>query len=524
MLGPVTADVDLGPLKQQAVLAMLALRLNQPVPRDEIIDGVWGEAVPPTAANLVATYVARLRRLLEPDRARRAAGTVLVSTPAGYSLRLPSSTVDVSVFEDLVARGEVDGALALWRGTPLEGVPGPFAATQRRRLTDLRLTVLEQRAGTGLARGEDWTSELTRLVAAHPYRERLRALLMTALHQRGQWAEALAAFEDAKCTLATDLGVEPGPELHRAYRRTLAAPDLARHYLEPVRDADRVLRPGRGRGERFGSYREAMAWLEDRRHSIVDAGVASDDPTVAAALATSLRAFMHRRGYWDDLRKLAAAAAARDDDHAAAQGLLELGGVDYLRGRLVQADAQVSHSLTLFRMLGDTAGTARALNNLSMIRTDRGLHSSAAVLADSHMGLCVSLADRSVALDNLALIAVRRGRFEEAVRLCSESLDIHRSVGSTVLASFALHLLGLAHAGLGDHARGESCLRRSIRLARLGGNRYREKVASASLAQLRADAGVPARGTPAVILPASTDSSGPRDSVSAQPTGCRTER
>ncbi|TWP45589.1 tetratricopeptide repeat protein [Lentzea tibetensis] len=485
LLGPVTADVDLGPVKQQAVLAMLALRLNQPVPRDEIIDGVWGEAVPPTAANLVATYVARLRRLLEPGRARRTAGTVLVSTPAGYSLRLPSSSVDVSVFEDRLARCDFTGALALWRGTPLEGVPGPFAAAQRRRLTDLHLTALEQRVSAGLSRDEDWTSELTRLVAAHPYRERLRALLMTALHQRGQWAEALAVFEDAKCTLATDLGVSPGPELHRAYRRTLAAPDLARHYVAPVQDADRVLRPGRDPGRRFGSYHEAMTWLEHRRHAIVDAGVASDDPTVAASLATSLRAFMHRRGYWDDLRKLAAAAAARDDDHASAQGLLELGGVDYLRGRLVQADAQVSHSLTLFRMLGDTSGTARALNNLSMIRADRGMHASATELADAHMGLCVSLADRSVALDNLALIAVRRGRFDDAVRLCTESLDIHRSVGSSVLASFALHLLGVAHAGLGDRARGEACLRRSIRLARLGGNRYREKVASASLAQLR---------------------------------------
>lgn len=482
LLGPVTADVDLGPPKQQAVLAMLALRLNRPVSRDEIIDGVWGESVPPTAANLVATYIARLRRLLEPKRLRRGEATVLVSTRTGYALRLPPSDVDVYAFEELAAEGELDRALALWRGTPLAGVPGPFAAVERQRLADRHLTVLEQRAAEGLARDEDWTPELTRLVALHPYRERLRTLLMSALHQAGLWAEALAVYQDARQVLTTDLGVEPGPELRRAYRRTLAAPDLAWHYLERVRDADLQLRPGRGHSTRFGSYGEAMAWLEERRKAIVEAGVTCDDAGVIASLATSLRAFMHRRGYLDDLRKLAAAAATHDEDVNAAQGLLELGGVDYLRGRLVQADAQVSHSLTLFRLSGDQPGAARALNNLSMIRTGLGMHESAETLAHQYFDLCGTPADRTVALDNLALIAVRTGRYEDAVDRCQESLDIHRSIGSSLLASAALHLLGMAYSGLGHRALGESFLRKSLLVARMGGNRYRARLALASLA------------------------------------------
>ncbi|GLZ33690.1 hypothetical protein Lesp02_58780 [Lentzea sp. NBRC 105346] len=481
LLGP---DTVFGPAKQRAVLAMLALRLNQPVSRDEIIDGVWGEEVPPTAANLVATYVARLRRLIEPGRERRAAAAVVMSTPTGYLLRLEPSEVDVYVFEELLTAGRVDDALALWRGCPLEGVPGPFAAAERVRLTERRLSVLEQRIADGLARDEDWTPELARLVAAHPYRERLRALQITALRQSGLWTEAVAVYRDAEQVLAGDLGVSPGPELRRAHQRTLAAPDLAVHYLERVRDADLLLRPGRGRSERFRTYHEALAWLEDRRQAIVDAGVASEDPAVAAALATALRAFTHRRGYWDDQRRLAAAASTQEDDHAAAQGMLELGGVSYLRGQLVQADAQVSHALTLFDLLGDTAGIARAMNNLSMIRAGRGLLASAAALADDHLKLCRSPADRSIALDTLALVAVRRGAFTSAVDLCEQSMDMHRTIGSSVLASAALHLQGEAYLGLGDRSRGTSCLRRSARLAKLTGNRHRVRLVSASLARL----------------------------------------
>jgi tetratricopeptide (TPR) repeat protein len=407
---------------------------------------------------------------------------VLVSTASGYALRLPQSQVDVYVFERLVRLGRTDDALSLWRGTPLDGIPGRFAAAERARLTERRLSVLEQRIADGLTRDEDWASELTRLVVDHPYRERLRALLMTALHRSGLWAEALAAYQDAERVLADDLGVCPGPELRRAYEHTLAAPDLAWHYLDRVEDADLLLRPGRGPCERFAGYREAMAWLEERWRAVVEAGVISEDPTLAGALATSLRAFMHRRGYWAHQRRLAAAAAAQDDDRAVAQGQLEMGSISYLRGRLVQADAEVSHAVTLFGLLGDVPGIARATNNLSLIRAEQGRLGSAAVLAGEYLRLCAGPADRSVALDNLALVALRRGRHAEAVSLCFESMEAQRSIGSSVLASTALHLQGQAYLGLGDHKRGVSCLRRSVRLSRLTGNRHREQLAAASLA------------------------------------------
>ncbi|HEU4423002.1 MAG TPA: BTAD domain-containing putative transcriptional regulator [Pilimelia sp.] len=255
VLGPVRAyragaEIDLGPAKQRAVLAMLLLGANRPVARDEIIDGVWGERVPRSATNLVATYVARLRRVIDPRR--RSGWTVLTSTTAGYRLRLRPEQLDLEVFERLVSAARrddsvrvaaLDDALALWHGRPLDGLPGPFAADERQRLVELRLAVLEQRIDVGLALGEhaEWVAELSRLAALHPYRERMCALQMLALYRLGRQAEALDVFESARRTLADSLGVEPGFELRHLHRRMLNADptlDLApRHAASPARAA-----------------------------------------------------------------------------------------------------------------------------------------------------------------------------------------------------------------------------------------------------------------------------------------------
>jgi len=296
VLGPVSAargnaDVPLGPAKQRAVLAVLLLGDNRPVSRDEIIDGVWGEQAPPTAPNLVATYVARLRRALEPGRTRRGAGEVLTSTGAGYALRRGPDQLDLDRFERLAAGGQadtLDQALALWRGQPLDGLPGPFAAAERGRLVERRLTVLERRIELGLALGEhaDRVAELTRLVAAHPYRERLRALLMLALHRAGRQAEALAVFADARRTLADDLGIEPGAELRHLHHRILTADPGLRL---PVRSvpvqlpADLADFTGR-----VVEVATVTGWLARREHTVLTgcAGVGKTSLAVHAAHLT----------------------------------------------------------------------------------------------------------------------------------------------------------------------------------------------------------------------------------------------
>ena len=60
------------------------------------------------------------------------------------------------------------------------------------------------------------------LVAEHPLRERLWALLITALYRAGRQADALAAYRRVQRRLADELGARSGPELQELERRSSA--------------------------------------------------------------------------------------------------------------------------------------------------------------------------------------------------------------------------------------------------------------------------------------------------------------
>ncbi|TWP50212.1 tetratricopeptide repeat protein [Lentzea tibetensis] len=241
MLGALTASLSgrplsLGPPRQRAVLAVLALRANHVVSRAELIDGVWGDDPPASADNGIHTYIAGLRRLFEPDRASRAPSQVLLSTDAGYLLRLAGDRSDVATFRarlDQAARlrpvepdqaiAAFDTALGLWRGIALDGVPGPTAAVERARLAELRLTAIEQRAALMLSVGREAevAAELATMVTTHPLRERLHGLLMSALYRGGRQAEALSVYANLRRLLIDELGIEPGPELRQLHEQLL---------------------------------------------------------------------------------------------------------------------------------------------------------------------------------------------------------------------------------------------------------------------------------------------------------------
>ncbi|MCP2163588.1 BTAD domain-containing putative transcriptional regulator [Goodfellowiella coeruleoviolacea] len=243
LLGPPRAwlgrqELHLGPARQRAVFAVLALHANQVVSRRDLIAAVWGESPPASADGSVHTYISGLRRRLEPDRDRWAAGHVLTSQPAGYLLRLPEAALDVAVFDRLRDQGQrqlaaqdaagaresLDAALALWRGEPLSGVPGPAAELERERLVEARLVAAEHRARAVLATDgqAEVVAELTALSHDYPLRESLRELLMIALYQAGRQAEALEVFHQARRVLLDELGIEPGPALRRTHERVLA--------------------------------------------------------------------------------------------------------------------------------------------------------------------------------------------------------------------------------------------------------------------------------------------------------------
>jgi DNA-binding SARP family transcriptional activator len=242
VLGPVRAWRDGEPLptgspQQRALLAALLLREGRTATAAELIDALWGEEPPSQALAALRTYASRLRKVLHAG--------VLVSESGGYAVRgLGDGALDLARAQDLAAEAEkarsagdlgharevLGRALALWDGEALAGVPGPYAETQRVRLEEWRLQLLETRLDMDLEQGchAEAVSELTALTAAHPLRERLRELLMLALYRSGRQAEALAVYADTRRLLAEELGVDPRPGLRDLQQRILRAdPALA---------------------------------------------------------------------------------------------------------------------------------------------------------------------------------------------------------------------------------------------------------------------------------------------------------
>jgi len=224
VLGPLEVSVEgrpvaLGGGKPRALLAMLALHAGAAVSSDRLIDGLWGEEQPATAAKMLQVYISQLRKALTAA----GGGVEIVTRGRGYELRLAGGEVDVRRFERLLANGAAREALALWRGPALADVADePFAVAEARRLEELRLDAVELAIDGDLAAGRhrEVIGELEALASEQPLREKLHAQRMLALYRAGRQAEALGAYRDARRVLVEEIG--PGPELRELERRILA--------------------------------------------------------------------------------------------------------------------------------------------------------------------------------------------------------------------------------------------------------------------------------------------------------------
>jgi YVTN family beta-propeller protein len=245
--------VGLGGPKQRAVLAALLLHVNRVVSRDQLIETVWGERPPETAAATLQGYVANLRKALGPE-------CILTRQP-GYVLQADPLAVDANRFEVLQRQGTQElstgnpdaasrtlhEALALWRGEPLADLDsGTSVTTERLRLEELRLSAIEERIEADLALGRhaELVPELQALVREHPLDERLSGQLMLALYRSGRQAEALDVYQQTRRRLSQELGLDPGDALKRLQRAILEQ-DPA---LRPVAPAESP--PVRSRGRR----------------------------------------------------------------------------------------------------------------------------------------------------------------------------------------------------------------------------------------------------------------------------------
>jgi DNA-binding SARP family transcriptional activator/tetratricopeptide (TPR) repeat protein len=241
LLGPVELRVGDEPHapggpRTAAVLAALLLHANQVVTVERLIDAAWGDSPPGSARTQVQNRVSGLRQLL-----RGLGGEVVIETRgAGYLISIDRRQLDVHVFEDRVdrareqlSRGDAAGgasvlrsALSVWRGAALEGLEAPRLVAAAQRLDEARLAIYEELIDVEIAlrRHGSVIGELVELVAEHPWRERLTAQLMTALHRADRQHDALAHFDRIRRRLRDELGVDPGPELVRLRDMILGAP------------------------------------------------------------------------------------------------------------------------------------------------------------------------------------------------------------------------------------------------------------------------------------------------------------
>ena len=408
VLGPVTAwdaagdELELRGPRHRAVLARLIVARRRVVPLDRLVSDLWPEPGP-GAVSAVQTFVAVLRRALEPDRPSRAPARLLVSQGTGYALRATPEAVDAWRFETALeaaatlphaqALERLETALDLWRG------PGYAAFTDEhwargecKRLEELRLRAIEQRAELLLAigRAAQAIPGLETHVADQPWRENGWRLLALALYRAGRQADALTVLRRARQILLDELGIDPSSSLRSLEHNILTQqpqlePENSPDGLHRATEAfERAVAPGaRARIESTISVLRNLAvtggsGLEAARSQRLEAIVESEayrDPELTARVigAYDVPAIWPRS---DDSQQSAYVVAAAERTLLAlpeppaadvarcrllATIALEMRGTRNPRGTQAAQEAEA-----LARRLGDPALLAFALNGTFM--------------------------------------------------------------------------------------------------------------------------------------------------------------
>ncbi len=400
ILGPFEAVHDgeslpLGGARQRALLAVLVLHRREVLSTDRLIDELWGERPPATAAKIVQGYVWHLRRALGEG--------VIVTRGRGYVLAIGPGQVDVERFGALAgdgrsalaekdaarARERLNAALSLWRGEPLsEFAYEPFAQSEIARLQEERLAAVEDRIDADLALGRagELIGEIESMVREHPLRERLRGQLMLALYRSGRQAEALDAYQTARVQLAEELGLEPGPALKTLQKQILEqAPALQGSPLSG--DDTRPLRSASAATDRRSVLPRPPTPLIGREHELAAVCGLLGDPDVRLVTLTGPGGVGKTRLALDVVRALESsfpdgmgwvelAGVARPDDVgstvARALAVTPLQGESprealcrYLAGkRLLLAIDNFEHVLDAAELVAELSGSCRGLTVL----------------------------------------------------------------------------------------------------------------------------------------------------------------
>ena len=281
ILGPVEAVLGdrLVPLprpKHRALVAFLALHLGEVVSTDRLLDALWGERPPRAAKAALQNSVHQLRRLLGAD--------VIAFRPPGYVLDVGAEQTDLGQFRRLAAdaravrdpavrAARLRAALALWRGPPLaEPEFEFFAQVELPPLLHDRLAAQQDLMDAELAVGRhaELVGELESLVEEHPFDERLRGQLASALYRAGRQNDALDTLRVTQRLFRDELGLELGQPLRTlehsilVHDPALAAQPAHTAALVPTRKSVTIVSAGLGDDDPVSADPEAMDALHER--------------------------------------------------------------------------------------------------------------------------------------------------------------------------------------------------------------------------------------------------------------------
>jgi len=315
LLGPVELrvgerSIDVGQPRQRAVLAALAVDAGHLVAVDVLIDRVWGDSSPDGARHALYSHIARVRRALAQAGTGDGAGPQVLRRSGGYLLDLDPDRVDLHRFRRLTgqarAAGHVDGgrlailrqALGLWRGQPLTGIPGPWAARMRHAWRQQYVDALVAWSDAEISAGNASAvvDALADPVVDNPLVEPLAAVFMRALHAAGRSAEAVDFYATTRRRLADELGTDPGAELQDLHRAILqgvpAAPEHPTTQPPPVpAQLPRDVYGFAGRGEELQRLHDLLAADGDRSPTVVISALSGTAGVGKTALAVH---FAHR--------------------------------------------------------------------------------------------------------------------------------------------------------------------------------------------------------------------------------------
>ncbi|MEV6239272.1 BTAD domain-containing putative transcriptional regulator [Lentzea sp. NPDC051838] len=231
-------ELELGPPGRRAVLGLLVLAEGESVSTPDLMDALWGDRPPRSAANVLQTHVKHLRRLLEPGRTSRSSSEVLPYANSGYALNLNAVDIDLMAFHRLVSQvtddlGDVaktlGEALGLWHGRPLADLPALATHPKVVALVAKHREVLARHADAMITIGAaaEVLPVIAEVAADQPLDEASQARLIRAYHAVGRRSMAFQTYHEVRDRLVEELGIDPGPELRAAHTALLHDDDSA---------------------------------------------------------------------------------------------------------------------------------------------------------------------------------------------------------------------------------------------------------------------------------------------------------